>query len=63
MRAYTPVSAVEYLFLRPFCVATYTRIRVRVHAGGVKEAVRLDLNRIKAKEWTPRRFPITLEFT
>lgn len=32
-------------------------------AREVKEAARLDLNRIKADEWTPCRFPITAEFT
>lgn len=29
----------------------------------VKEAAMLDLNRIKAEEWTPRCFPITAEFS
>lgn len=34
-----------------------------MRARGVKEAARLDLNRMKAEEWTPHRFPITAEFT
>ena len=34
-----------------------------MRARGVKEAAGLGLNRIKAEEWTPCRFPITAEFT
>lgn len=40
-----------------------TRINIRKRARGVKEAARLDSNRIKAQEWTPCCFPITVLFT